>query len=239
VSPLLKQGLLALATEPYRQTGNLNFRWARGKLRHDPAFTFLLEQRILPDGAHVLDLGCGRGLLAAWFLAAERLAAEGRWSGAVAPPVGLRFRGIELLEREAECGNRALQPVYGDRLELTAGDLRDANLRSPDVVVMLDVLHYIPYADQERLLDRIRAALHSGSLVVTRVGDAGAGLRFRFGQMVDRLVILAGGRRLPRMWCRPTAGWISALESRGFAVSARPMSAGTPFANVLLISRVR
>jgi SAM-dependent methyltransferase len=238
MSPQLKRRLLHLATEPYRLTGHFNYQWARAKLRYDPVFTSLLDQGVIPDGARVLDLGCGRGLLAAWFLAAEHLAAQGSWSGAVAPPLGLHFRGVELVAREAECGNRALQPVYGNRLELSGGDVRDARLQDAVVIVMLDVLHYIPYPEQDRLLDRVRAALGAGSLLVTRVGNASAGLRFRLSQLADRFGAFAQGHQLSGMWCRPAAAWIAALESRGFAVQVQPMSQGTPFADVMLISRV-
>jgi hypothetical protein len=40
------------------------------------------------------------------------------------------------------------------------------------------------------------------------------------------------------MWCRPLADWVHALERRGYVVQALPMSAGTPFANVMIVSRV-
>jgi hypothetical protein len=40
------------------------------------------------------------------------------------------------------------------------------------------------------------------------------------------------------LYCRPLNAWTRALESRGFNVSALPMSEGTPFANVLLVARV-
>ena len=234
----LKKLLLEHASSPYRELGQFNFGWARGKLGHDPIFAALLEHRLLPDGAQVLDLGCGRGLLAAWFLAAERLAAAGLWSRTPPPPTNLSFRGVELMAREADCGNQALQPLYGERVRLSGGDMRDADMSGIDVVAVLDVLHYIPHADQERLLDRIRAALKPGGLFITRVGDAGGGLRFRSSQLVDRCISFAQGHRLGRMWCRPLADWVRAFERRGFAVQAQPMSQGTPFANVMLVSRL-
>ncbi len=234
----LKKKLLQLATEPYRATGLSNYHWARGKLGHDPIFTALIELSVFPDGSLVLDLGCGRGFLAAWFLAAEQLAAQGDWTAAVIPPKHLHFRGVEFMAREADCGNRALQPIYGQRVRLSGGDMRVADLSNTDVIAILDVLHYIPIAEQDQMLDRIRAALDQGGLFVTRVGDAGSGLRFALSQVVDLGISFAQGHRLGRMWCRPLADWISALEARGFAVQAIPMSAGTPFANVMLISSV-
>ncbi|MDR2837365.1 MAG: class I SAM-dependent methyltransferase [Azonexus sp.] len=232
-----RKPLLAAATRPYRATGFINHQWARGKLGHDPIFAALLEHQVFPDNASVIDLGCGRGLLAAWLLAAERLFQDGQWSGA-APPQGLRFRGVELMAREADCGNRALQPLYGERVRLQGGDMRDADLSDANVIAMLDVLHYIPYADQEALLDKIRAALGSGGVFITRVGDAGSGWRFAISQWVDMGIMSIQGHRLSRLWCRPLAEWIKALETRGFTVQAVPMSEGTPFANVMLVARI-
>jgi cyclopropane fatty-acyl-phospholipid synthase-like methyltransferase len=230
--------LLSNACLPYQATGRANFGWARGKLRYDPMFMALLQHRVLPDGATVMDLGCGRGLLAAWCLAAERVAQQGAWAAAFAPPRGLKFRGVELMAREAECGNEALQPLYGSRVQLTGGDMRSADLSGVDAIAALDVLHYIPTADQDRLLDRIRSALGAGGVFVTRVGDAQAGLRFRVSQCVDRCISFVQGHRLSRMWCRSAVEWTQALQRRGFSVEACPMSAGTPFANVMLVCRV-
>jgi cyclopropane fatty-acyl-phospholipid synthase-like methyltransferase len=230
--------LLSNACLPYRVTGRANFGWARGKLKHDPMFMALLERQVLPDGAMVMDLGCGRGLLAAWCLAAERMAQQGQWVAPFSPPRGLRFRGVELMAREAVCGNAALQPHYGARVELAGGDMRTADLGGVDAIAALDVLHYIPTADQDQLLDRIRSALRPGGVFVTRVGDAHAGLRFRISQWVDRCISFVQGHRLSRMWCRSAANWTLALQRRGFTVQACPMSTGTPFANVMLVCRV-
>lgn len=235
--PALKRKLLDISTEPYRRTGGFNYHWARGKLGKDPIFPALIQHAILPDGARILDLGCGRGLLASWMLGAERLVEQGAWCDGVTPPRGLRFQGIELIVREAESGNRALQPLYGDRVQLCGGDMRKAAIEAIDVVVILDALHYISYDEQDSLLDRIGTALGPEGLLVTRVGDASAGARFHFSQWVDRCTTLVQGHRLPRLWCRTLAQWTQALEQRGFRVEAIPMSAGTPFANVLMVAR--
>lgn len=42
------------------------------------------------------------------------------------------------------------------------GIVRDVALGNPDVIAMLDVLHYIDIPAQDALLDRIRAALPPG-----------------------------------------------------------------------------
>jgi SAM-dependent methyltransferase len=233
----LKKLLVDHASAPYRCTGRFNYYWARGKLAGDPIFAALLDEGVFADDTRILDLGCGRGLLAAWILAAERLAAGGEWTAAT-PPRGLRFRGVELMAREAACGNRALQPLFGTHVALSGGDMCLADLGGVDAIAILDALHYIPPDAQELLLDRIRAALGGGGLFVTRVGNADGGWRFAASQIVDRCMSFAQGHRLARMWCRSLTDWIGALERRGFVVRAVPMSQGTPFANVMLICRL-
>lgn len=232
----LKKRLLNVAAEPYRSRIN-DYYWARGKLLGDPVFAALIEQRVLRDNARILDLGCGRGLLAAWLLAAERLACNNEWSAAIAPPRGLQFRGVELDARRASRCHRWLQAAHGNRVELIGGDMRAAEMREADVITILDALHYIPHADQDRLLDRVRAALGRDGLFVTRVGDACGGWRFEFSQLVDRCVASLQTRRLASTWCRPLTEWLSVLEARGFDVQMLPMSNGTFFANTLLICR--
>jgi SAM-dependent methyltransferase len=232
----LKRRLLDAACAPYRAAGYFHYHWARSKLRQDPVFSALLEQGTLNTRTNVLDLGCGRGLLAAWFLAADHLAAAGQWSASFDAPTGMKFHGVDLHAGVCAAGNRALQPHFGDRVTLVSGDLCDTDLRGYDTIAILDVLHYIPFAQQEVLLDRIRAALGPGGMLVTRVGNAQGGWHFRFSQWVDLAVSNAQGHRISSLYCRPLDDWTRALEARGFAVIAQPMSEGTPFANTLLVA---
>jgi len=234
----LKRRLLNRATRPYARTFFTNYFWARGKLGGDPIFPALLDGNVFSDGMRLLDLGCGRGLLAAWLLAAEKMANEGKWIAPRTPPQALQFRGVELIAREVRCGNFALQAAHGNRVALAVGDMRDADMSAVDAVTILDALHYIPHAEQDQLLDRIRAALDSGGVFVTRVGDASEGWRFRFSQKVDACMAALQGHRAPPTWCRSLTEWQHALEARGFSVQVLPMSQGTWFANALLICRV-
>lgn len=238
MQPDLKLQLLDAACTPYRAVGYFHYHWARNKLRQDPVFAWLLEQGTLNRRSRVLDLGCGRGLLAAWFLAADQLAEIGQWPASLAVPTGIRFRGIDLHAGACAVGNRALRPHFGDRVSLVSGDICDADLRGYDAITLLDVLHYIPFTQQDVLLDRIRAALEPGGLLVTRVGNAQGGWRFRFSQWVDLVVSYSQGHRIHSLYCRPLDAWTRALEARGFTVTAQSMSAGTPFANTLLVARV-
>ncbi|HEY0634679.1 MAG TPA: methyltransferase type 11, partial [Gammaproteobacteria bacterium] len=96
MKPFIKT-LVDQATEPYRASGRFAWYFARGKLRGDPVFAGLLELGAITDGAQLLDLGCGQGLLASWLAAARRLYEAGLWHADwPAPPRLAAYRGVEL-----------------------------------------------------------------------------------------------------------------------------------------------
>jgi hypothetical protein len=120
-----------------------------------------------------------------------------------------------------------------------AGDLRSGEFPPADVVVILDVLHYLCAADQESVLRRVRAALSPAGLLLLRIGDAGGGLPFRASNWVDRAVLLLRGQGWGRLHCRSLREWLNLLAELGFNVVTVPMSDQISFANVMLIARPR
>ncbi|MDI1258439.1 class I SAM-dependent methyltransferase [Aquabacterium sp.] len=245
----LLSALLDRACEPYRPAGQFAWRFARGKLSGDPAFKALLAQGLIPDHARVLDLGCGQGLLASWLLAARRQYEE---SIRVRPfpdapgwpehwPAAARiqdFHGVELMPKDVDRAQAALgglRPLP----RLTLCDICDVPFEPCDVVVILDVLHYIDMAAQDAVLTRVRDALAPNGVLLLRVGDASAGLPFKISNWVDHVVTFIRGHRLPRLYCRALTDWQAALLRLGFQLDAPiPLSQGTPFANVLLVARL-
>lgn len=230
-----KRLLVEAAAAPYRRAGRFAWHFARGKLKSDPVFMALFERNLLPGKARLLDLGCGQGLLVSLLLAARALHEAGLWPPDWGPPPRLDgVRGIELMPADVARARQALR----ERAEIIEGDIRLADFGIADAVVVLDVLHYMAYPDQETLLRRIRNVLTPRGVLLLRVGDAGAGLPFLVSFWVDRLVTFLRGHRLPALYCRPLPAWCSLLEELGFRVEAIPMSQGTPFANVLLAARL-
>lgn len=208
--------------------------FAFGKLTRDPAFRHLLERGLIPQGARLLDLGCGQGVLEALLLSAREHHARGDWPASwPAPPAPRVMRGVDLRSRDVV---RA-QAACGREAAFLRGDIRGADFGEVDTVVILDVLHYIDFDAQREVLRRVRASLEPRGVLLLRVGDASDSIRFRITVAVDRIVMRARGHRLPRVWCRPLGDWMRELDALGFAVEAIPMSDGTPFANVLLRAR--
>lgn len=232
--------LLEQASAPYRQAGRFAWHFARGKLGRDPVFRAMLERGLLPAHARVLDLGAGQGLLASLLAAIDRQAARpGGWPADWAPPpIQARYHGVELMPRDVDRARAALG-AFSDRVQFVCADMCSAPLPTSDVVVILDVLHYVPQAAQEALLGRVRDAMAPSGRLLLRVGDAAQAGGFRISQWVDRIVTMVRGHRVPPTFCRPLTEWVALLEGLGFRVQPAPMSQGTPFANVLLVADLK
>jgi SAM-dependent methyltransferase len=228
--------LFAAAGRRYAPAGRFARHFAEGKLRGDPVFAEILRRGLIPDGARVLDLGCGQGCLLALLVAAREEHRAGRWPpGWPPPPARLALRGIDFLAKDVARARMAL----GEEATVERGDLRTAPLPPGDVVVLMDVLHYLEPDAQERLLARIARALGPGGLFLTRVGDPSAGFAAALTWVIDQAVAVARGQGLHRFHRRSVAEWTAALERHGLAVTPEPMNGRTPFANVLLLGRKR
>ena len=229
------QALREAAAAPYRRAGKFAWHFARGKLRWDPVFAHLIAEGLIRPNARVLDIGCGQGLLASLLHAAGATAQAGAWpSGWASAPAGARVTGIELMARDVARARDAL----GSSAEFVCADMRTAPFPEADAVVILDVLHYVSIAEQDAVLARVRGALGSGGRLVLRVGDAAARRAFASSQWVDRVVTFVRGHRVRPQFGRPLAAWQARLGELGFSVVTRPMHAGTPFANILLVGTV-
>ena len=228
------------ASAPYRSAGRWAWHWARGKLGRDPVFRGMLERGDLPAQARVVDIGCGQGLVASLLQACADRQAAGLWPESW--PVrasASAYTGIELMPKDVARAQRALQGL-ALAPRFVCADMRSAAVPGCELVVILDVLHYVDHAAQLGVLQRVRDALaqargRPGRLLL-RVGDAASTRGFAVSQWVDHVVTMARGHRVAPTWGRTLAAWTGLLQDLGFAVRAVPQSQGTPFANVLLIA---
>jgi predicted exporter/SAM-dependent methyltransferase len=124
--------------------------FARTKMRIDPLFARLAD--LVPSSGTVLDIGCGRGVPAAWLMALHP---------------GLRFVGVEPDPEKVRVASRVLGSD-GLVLEGTAQDL-PAEPAKVDAVLCLDVGHYLTEEDMDRLLRELVWRLGPEGPLVMRI----------------------------------------------------------------------
>ncbi len=209
--------------------GILHWEFVRGKLLYDPLYREL-ARRLAPRGdGTIVDLGCGRGIALVVVDTARRLTASAR-DTASAPCTWI---GVEHRTETA----RVAAAVLAGRAVILELDISAFAIPECDVVLLLDVLHYLDAAAQERLLGRAAAAISRGGILLIREPDAAGGLRFQCTRAAERARAMLRGDLRRQFHYRAENAWIRLLEGFGLAVSAAPSLAGTPFANHLIEAR--
>jgi predicted exporter/SAM-dependent methyltransferase len=124
--------------------------FARFKMQYDPMFPRLAE--FLPGGGQVLDIGCGYGVQAVWLKTLH---------------AGMRICALEPDEDRARIARRVLS-ADDSVFVTTAQSFRDYPERV-EAVLMLDMIHYMPDDELERLLKEIHGRLSSSGRLILRV----------------------------------------------------------------------
>lgn len=185
------------------------------KLRSDPALSAL--SALSGSFGSVIDLGTGRGQLALALLELGR--AE-------------QVHGFDWDARKIDVARQAA----GDDATFERADLLHADLDPADTILLVDVLHYLPPADQDEVLARAARALRPGGRLLVRETDGAAAGPGRFLRFVERLVVRAGYNRGEQLFFRPASELERALVALGLHIeSGRPDAPVS--ANVLLVAR--
>jgi SAM-dependent methyltransferase len=211
----------------YRPAGRFAQGFVRGKLRHDPVYRYLFEAGLPQGDGAVLDLGCGRGIALAVLATASVLGLSGEVRAAASRRVG-----IERRETHAEAARAALDADA----EILTGDVLTVAFPRARLILLIDVLLYLTAAEQDCLLERSAAALTPGGRLIVREADAAAGWRYRATMAAERSSAWRRGEWHQSYHYRRQEEWLRRLGELGLRVTSRPMSAGTPFANVLYLA---
>src|SRR4029079_11066798 len=86
-------------------------------------------------------------------------------------------------------------------------------------ILFFDVLHMMPFEDQEQLVGAMTAQLAPSGVILVREADAGAGWRFRAVRAGNRLKAVAFGRWRESFHYRTAIGWQELFERFGFSVA--------------------
>jgi hypothetical protein len=221
--------LARAAADRYATTSITAWEFARGKLRGDPVYRDVLLGGWLPSGGTLLDIGCGQGLMLALLAEAQRFERDRPEPAGARLPRFDHMVGVELRPHRARLARAAL----GADAEIIETDARTMSAAAYRVILMFDVLHMMPPADQEALLATAAGALDRGGVILVREADASAGWRFRSVRIGNRLTALVSGAWRQPLAFRTINEWHDCFVRHGLEVEGTPANAGTPFANHL------
>jgi uncharacterized protein (DUF2062 family)/2-polyprenyl-3-methyl-5-hydroxy-6-metoxy-1,4-benzoquinol methylase len=188
--------------------------YVAGKLALDPVFELVAAH----DGSfgRVLDVGCGRGQL-----------------GAFLHELG---RSTDTLGIDSDARKIAVARQAFPEATFQVGDAAQAELAPADTILLIDVLHYLPVAEQDALLAAAaRALLPSGRLFVREL-DADPSARSALTRAFEWCGRKLGLNRGRATHYRPAAELTQLLEGAGLTCQLHGASRHTPFANVLVVA---
>ncbi len=194
--------------------------FVRWKLRLDRIFGLLAE--LLADeevgSETIVDLGCGYGM-------ALSFAAFGNSSR--------RLVGCDLDRHRVAVARQALSALNA---EVSVVDVRALDLPPSGLILILDVLQYLPADEQLSLLKRCCGALAPRGKLIFRVHDRERGLWSAITVAFDRL-IFACGRAGTRPLILPAVEYHRALEDAGMQVEERRFRNLLPLAHILFVAK--
>ena len=136
----------------YRYKGPVLEWYLRIKLRIENYYdTF---NRLIPENASVIDLGCGYGFLCYML----QFLSEGR-----------TITGVDYDNEKIEVAKNGY--LRSERLRFVAADITSIDLGTYDVIILSDVVHYLRTEEQYKLLLKCFRSLHSGGKIILRDGD--------------------------------------------------------------------
>jgi SAM-dependent methyltransferase len=174
---------------------------------------------LLTDEGRILDVGCGFGLFAAYF-------------GQTHPR--RRIVGVDPSVRRIALARSVAGALGLGEHTFIVGDVRDAPLEGPfDAVYVLDVMHHLPRADQEQVLERLRSLLAPGGMLLMKDITTEPRFGLYFTHALDRLMV---GWREPLAY-RHHREWAEMLSALGFKVRMVRVPDVLPYPHVVIAAR--
>jgi uncharacterized protein (DUF2062 family)/2-polyprenyl-3-methyl-5-hydroxy-6-metoxy-1,4-benzoquinol methylase len=205
---------VARTTARYESAPRGDRFYVAGKLAFDPVCRLAAE--LDHSLGRVLDLGCGRGQLSLLLLEC----------GLATSVVGF----------DSDARKIEVARVAGPEASFGVADLATTPLASADTVLLIDVLHYLPLAEQDALLLAVARALAPGGRLLVRELDADRSLRSGLTRACEWLARKTGLNRGRASHYRPASELVTLLQRAGLSCEVQGASERTPFANVLIVA---
>jgi 2-polyprenyl-3-methyl-5-hydroxy-6-metoxy-1,4-benzoquinol methylase/uncharacterized protein (DUF2062 family) len=188
--------------------------YVAGKLAFDPVFELIAG--LSGSFGRVLDVGCGRGQLGL-FLHELGRAAE--------------VTGFDSDARKIDVARSAFPEA-----RFVVGDAVELELPPADTILLVDVLHYLPLAEQDALLAAATRAVAPGGRVLVRELDADPSARSAITRLFEWVARKTGLNRGRATHYRAASELTRLLERAGLPCRVEGASERTPFGNVLIVA---
>jgi uncharacterized protein (DUF2062 family)/trans-aconitate methyltransferase len=209
---------LRLVNQVFAQSASADRYFVWWKLRLDRIFGILAAEDL--GSGTVVDLGCGCGYSMA--LCDTALGEPGR-----------RMVGCDLNEHSISVARHALR---SRNAEVSVQDIRHFELPSAGLILILDVLQYLPADEQLALLRRCCSALDPQGRLIFRAHDRERGIWSAITLALDRFLF-----SIEHTGTQPSIlsamQYKSVLEDAGMQVETRRFRNRLPLAHILFIAK--
>ncbi len=212
------ESALSRTVERYRRAPIADRLYVAAKLRSDPLTRLLAS--VPGDFGRLLDAGAGRGQFGLFLRELSRCS---------------ELYGFDSDARKLSIAQQAA----GADAHFEVQDLLALHTTA-DTLLLADVLHYLPIAEQDEVLRRAVACVPRGRILIRDLDAApstGLNARSAVTRVFEWLAKVAGyNRGRAGRYYRPASELTAQLTSAGFACEVLGASEGTPFGNVLIVA---
>ncbi len=130
--------------------------YTKVKMNFEKNYQFFHDQ--IPEDASIVDLGCGNAMMDFMLMK-------------LSPKRSIY--GVDYDDDKiAVAQNVSIRHQMGEeRIQFEAADLNKWNYRNADVYILADVLHYMPFDEQKRVMEQSVAHLNPGGKIIIRDAD--------------------------------------------------------------------
>lgn len=196
----------------YRPQGVLIALWTVFRL-------FILPYKkidaIVPLSGTILDIGCGTGGLTNYLSDSSP---------------NRNMLGIDLSKNRVSVAVKSVKRRRN--IKFIVGDANTTKLPRVDCYIMVDVLHHIPFYDQERLLQHLSQHMKNNSILIIKDVDPSNRIPFFFGHIIEKILYPK-----EKIYARSKKDWERLFRSLKFSVKIFPGVFYFPDSTQIFVSR--
>lgn len=189
------------------------------RLRH-LILPFKLIEKYIPKKGKIIDIGCGHGAFSLYMALKQKTR---------------KIIGLDFNKKRIESANLAAKKIKN--AEFYSKDFREnPTITKTDAIILIDLLHHVPYETQEELLkDCYKKIKKGGQLIIKDIADKPR-WKYYHNYVHDRLL---SGQKV--LYFISPKKILNLLEKTGFKVKIKPkkilVHALNPYPHFIIIAK--